>query len=894
VFVVDLSPSMAKTRTVKVPSEDGTLTVEMASLEWGLQYVKVKIQEMTRQTDHPHPISSQIYNGRKTDQCGVVTQNILNERGDGYEHVYEYIPIAQPNSNTIAKLNALRATDMCGDPIDALIVAIETQHIYLSSKKTWTRKIVILTDGESPIELDEWENTAQAVNDRNIALTIIGVDFDEDSDQFRYAQQDKSDIKRENERFYNMFASKLTNGIVGTCEFALQDISRPDIKTTRSALMGTTLRIGDVHNKPTESMEIQVKLSKCTAIARPKSWKRVVLRKKDKDKDGEEGSGETEDDTEGQMDVDEGDTYVELKKSSEYYRDSDKSGEDDDEEDQARIKEEKTDYDDARDNRRVEKEDLIKGFKYGSTYTPCPDGQFDRLETKKGIDICGFFKSRNFRRELAMGEVQYIWADPGSPRQQVALSSIVQGMTQAKVVAIGRMVSRDGTDPKMGVLTPCGFEKVDCLLWVQVCVWQSDRRKVPFADDVRKYTFPSLETVYNKAGEEVIKHPYLPTEAQQDAMDKFVEVMDLTLAGEKDENGDRQPWYDNRMSYNPAVHRIKQAMFHSAVITDLTKNPLPAPHPELTKYMRPPVKVVRRTAEAMNNCRNAMGVQKGTIVKATRRRKDDHVLAKDADDEMLLLDSAPVPGHRPNQSYTQSPHASSPEKKRRLAQKSGSDTEDEDDHPLLGEVTAQDPESANVSALPTPNRSASPDLEIDEREEGRIIGFSHPLDDWRKNIAEGDVVSKAVEDMGYVIREIINRPFAERRHGEMIECMREMRETCLREDEIDEWNGFMMDLREECLETDGGGNNAFWKEVCADGRTLSLISKTEAANAGGKSRISESVASEVGYKRPYVRLLLIRKFVTVRYNQVIHLKLKCIDARYRIASPPSRTRRVCM
>ena len=65
------------------------------------------------------------------------------------------------------------------------------------------------------------------------------------------------------------------------------------------------------------------------------------------------------------------------------------------------------------------------------------------------------------------------------------------------------------------------------------------------------------------------------------------------------------------MSYNPAVHRIKQAMFHSAVITDLTTNPLPAPHAELTKYMRPPTKVVKRAAEATNNCVNAMAVQKG-------------------------------------------------------------------------------------------------------------------------------------------------------------------------------------------------------------------------------------------------------------------------------------------
>ena len=98
-----------------------------------------------------------------------------------------------------------------------------------------------------------------------------------------------------------------------------------------------------------------------------------------------------------------------------------------------------------------------------------------------------------------------------------------------------------------------------------------------------------------------------------------------------------------------------------------------------------------------------------------------------------------------------------------------------------------------------------------------------------------------------------------------------------------------MDLREQCLEMDGGGNNVFWKEVCTVGRTLSLISKTEAANAGGRSRISESVASEVGYKRAYVRLLLIRKLVTVRRNQVMDLKLKCIEPCYRIASPPSRT-----
>ena len=67
-----------------------------------------------------------------------------------------------------------------------------------------------------------------------------------------------------------------------------------------------------------------------------------------------------------------------------------------------------------------------------------------------------------------MGEIQYIWADPGQPQQQVALSSIVHAMFEKNVMAIGRWVTKDGMDPKMGVLAPSVFEKVDCLLWAQV------------------------------------------------------------------------------------------------------------------------------------------------------------------------------------------------------------------------------------------------------------------------------------------------------------------------------------------------------------------------------------------------------------------------------------------
>ena len=59
---------------------------------------------------------------------------------------------------------------------------------------------------------------------------------------------------------------------------------------------------------------------------------------------------------------------------------------------------------------------------------------------------------------------------------------------------------------------------------------------MPFADDVRKYTFSPLLNVSNRKGEKVTAHPYLPTHEQIEAMDCLVDSMDLMQA-EKDDDG---------------------------------------------------------------------------------------------------------------------------------------------------------------------------------------------------------------------------------------------------------------------------------------------------------------------------------------------------------------------
>ncbi|KAJ7071583.1 SPOC domain-like protein [Mycena amicta] len=866
-FIVDVGPSMARIRT---HDPDGNeLPNQISSLQWGLQFVKLKVQEM-------------IFNGRKTDQCGVIllgsdkTRNIVNKSlNGGYERIEEYIKIAQPTPATLAKLDQLQTSDEQGDSLDALIVAMETQEDHLASKKTWTRKMVLVTDGDSPIEIDgQLKQTVKKMNAYGISLTIVGIDFDSDDENFLYKEEGKSRIKSENEAFYRELAEKLDDGIVGTCAYALREIARPDIKITKSVLMGATLRLGDVESRPEEALEINIKTSKCTAQSRPKSWKKFALREpltdeqkaalakkklamKQKQKvkmedDDSVTESDNDDEEPAKMVVDDDDEpaadgappkkakFIQLKMRTEYYVDRRDHNSDDEEtdvkkEEKEPVVEEDDDDDDQVGTKipdyleQVDKEQLIRGFKYGTTYVPCPDGQFERLPTKKGIDICGFFPAKNFRRELSMGEIQYIWGDPSQPEQQVAISSIAQAMFEKDVMAIARWVTKDGMDPKMGVLAPGIDEGVDFLLWSHM----------PFADDVRKYMFASLDRLVSKKGEELTEHPFLPTEPQLEAMDAFVDAMDLMDAGEKDDEGNRGPWFDTLLSYNPAVHRIKQAQFHAAVVSDLNTNPVPPPHPELLTYFEPPRRVLKRARDAIETCKDEFKV-KPVPKKVARARADGHAHAQEDEGEGLLLDSKPMPANSTwSLSQPEIPSVDPSPSGKGKARAGPTDGMDDDDDPM-------------PTALSTPARSHSPAMAVDTEVElnidpgrapGRIIGSTRPLADFRDNIARGDMVSKAVEDLCAVIAEIVVKPFASRRHAELLECMEVLRDTCLKEDEVDAWNEFMPDLK-KTLTKSSPGNKEFWAEIQKVGRPMSLISDKEAEEHGGSADISETGAKK--------------------------------------------------
>lgn len=66
-------------------------------------------------------------------------------------------------------------------------------------------------------------------------------------------------------------------------------------------------------------------------------------------------------------------------------------------------------------------------------------------------------------------------------------------------------------------------------------------------------------------------------------------------------------------SYNPAIHRTKQALFHAAIVSDLEKDPLPPPHPKLTKYFQTPGAVTDKAKKSLDKLKKVLNVKLGKI-----------------------------------------------------------------------------------------------------------------------------------------------------------------------------------------------------------------------------------------------------------------------------------------
>ena len=124
----------------------------------------------------------------------------------------------------------------------------------------------------------------------------------------------------------------------------------------------------------------------------------------------------------------------------------------------------------------VAQEDIVKAYRYGSTWVPVEEDIFTPLDTAKGVEILSFFPRSAVRRHLLMGEVRFVWPDMTSPKAQIAFGSLVDAMYLRDVVAIVRWVLKNNGDPVIGLCIPMvdnpgeeGQEmRLNYMYWVRV------------------------------------------------------------------------------------------------------------------------------------------------------------------------------------------------------------------------------------------------------------------------------------------------------------------------------------------------------------------------------------------------------------------------------------------
>jgi ATP-dependent DNA helicase 2 subunit 2 len=282
------------------------------------------------------------------------------------------------------------------------------------------------------------------------------------------------------------------------------------------------------------------------------------------------------------------------------------------------------------DGKEVEREQLERGYKYGSTIVGLSEADQDYLRFKSdaSIMILGFLPKedafqeqpdgtivtrKGYKRYLHMGQVNQIVAPSLDNRSGLAVSAMIHALQEFDAYALARLVSKDNTAPQMVLLAPyleSGFEAL-----YQV--------NLPLAEDVRQYKFAPLDRVKNIKGEYAKAHRYLPTEDLVDAMDNLVDSMSLDALAVKTEDGQMEDVFRPEETYSVAVHRTMQLISHRFFNEQSTEMPPPA---EL--LMRPskvPQQIIESEAfkSAIERTIQVADVKKVPPKTAYKRRRED-------------------------------------------------------------------------------------------------------------------------------------------------------------------------------------------------------------------------------------------------------------------------------
>ncbi|GAC94718.1 hypothetical protein PHSY_002291 [Pseudozyma hubeiensis SY62] len=783
-FVLDISSRMGETRQVQDRIVTETQSVQRRSrstthLQWVCEFVSARIAEI-------------ILRGLKTTRVGIITygsprtNNSIPDSPDDYQGIDEIFWPALPTLDTLDLVQSLRAVHPdqkapLADPLAALVDAIQLSSdpekggIKGSQKNTWKRTVYLVTDGQSQFGFDGAEAISNKLQDENIALRLLGVDFDDPESGLKLEGKDK--VKQRNERFWRDFLAQIPTAGFATATSAIAQSAMPNVQVTRPAPSKTILAFGDPQDLSSHgSFQIPIALYKMTDPARPMTQSKISKLARE----SAEATQERQREQSRRDHLNPTSTPVALVKdeppeSSVVYR--------------ADLKREYFLLDQlaALSNPNTQPEPLppdldasfTRAWKLGASLIPVPEDAFGQMDTHKSMEILHFFNASAYRREYNMDHIWYVFADHAQIKAQLQVSTLVRAMVELDVLAVVRLVRKDGAEPELGVLKPKVEEHNEYFFY----------SKAPFREDLRRFPFPPLDRIITTDGQELRQGPTIPDDADQQAMDAFVDSLDLP--------GD---WYDVLESYNPAIHGLKTAVRQRFIHPEGKE--IPGPHPELVKYLEAPPEVKSAALEAAKACRERFKIAyvppKGN---ADRKKRTLNAMQ---DDERHRNRSAAVEdgGEARKAARFEGAPAASGERKKIVLDQDSDATEDEDDSVDAAATTKS--EQASQSAPRTAKQS--------------LLRLSDPVKHLHELVEKDDVTS-AINSLEATLYHLV----AEKKYDLAAESMGAGKKVAQEYEEAINWNLFVRSFKKMLLKE----HRDFWDEKIKGKLEYGLVTEDE-------------------------------------------------------------------
>lgn len=809
-FVLDISSRMGETRQVEDRIVTDTHNVQRRTrstthLQWVCEFVSTRVAEI-------------ILRGLKTTRVGIITygsprtNNSIPDSPDDYKGIDEIFWPAVPTLDTLDLVQSLRAVHPdqkapTADPLAALVDAIQLSSdpqrggIKGSQKTTWKRTVYLVTDGRSPFGFDGAEAISDKLKDENITLRLLGVDFDDPESGFKLEGKDK--IKQKNERFWQNFLAQIPTAGFATATSAIAQSAMPNVQVTRPAPTKTILSFGDPQDLSSNgSFQIPIALYKMTDPARPMTQSKISKLARE----SVEAADERKREEARRNHLNPTSTPVapvkdELPELSVQYR--------------ADLKREYFLLDDlsAVTNANQQPEPLppdseasfTRAWKLGASLIPVPEEAFGSMDTHKSMEILHFFNASVYRREYNVDQIWYVFADHAQIKAQLQISTLVRAMLELDVLAVVRLVRKDGSEPELGILKPKVEEHNEYFFY----------SRAPFREDLRRFPFPPLDRIITTDGTELRQGPTIPDDVDQKAMDAFVDSLELP-----------DDWYDVLDSYNPAIHGLKTAVRQRFINPDGID--LPGPHPELVKYLEAPSEVRTAATEAAQKCRERFKIAyvppKGN---ADRKKRTLNAMQDDANDRNRSMASSSTTAAavaasaedegeaRKAARFEATPDASS---RKKIVLDDDSDvTEDEDDS--VSAATATKAEQVSQPSAGATKQS--------------LLRLSDPVKHLDELVEEDDVTA-AINSLESTLYHLVG----DKKYALAAECMKAGKKVAQEYEEAINWNLFVRSFKKMLLKE----HRAFWEADIKGKLEYGLV--TEEEDEAGQSDVTAEDARE--------------------------------------------------